>query len=113
MGNGSLYTKDYYELVNAHLNPGGVHSQWIPTYSLSTKNLKEILRAFWEVFPETYIWYVNSTINPYIVITGKKGSGISFESIEQGLKIPAVADDVKHIAAPDSYFILDYFLIGA
>ncbi|HSP07688.1 MAG TPA: fused MFS/spermidine synthase, partial [Acidobacteriota bacterium] len=67
-GNGSLYTRDYYELVNAHLNPGGVHSQWIPTYSLSTKNLKEILRAFWEVFPETYVWYVNSTINPYIVI---------------------------------------------
>lgn len=111
-GNGSLYTKDYYELVNAHLNPGGVHSQWIPTYSLSTKNLKEILRAFWEVFPETYIWYVNSTINPYIVITGKKGSGISFESIDQGLRIPAVADDVKRIAAPDSYFILDYFLMG-
>lgn len=111
-GNGSLYTKDYYELVNAHLAPGGVHSQWLPTYSLTTNNLKEILRAFWEVFPETYVWYVNSTINPYIIITGRKGGGISSDSIDAAFGISAVRSDLAAIGVPDSYFILDYFLFG-
>lgn len=111
-GNGSLYTKDYYELVNAHLAAGGVHSQWLPTYSLSTKNLREILRAFWEVFPETYVWYVNSTINPYIVITGKKGGGIPVASFEKGFSIPEVKSDLATIGVTDVYTVLDYFLFG-
>lgn len=111
-GNGSLYTKDYYELVNAHLAPGGVHSQWLPTYSLTTKNLKEILRAFWEVFPETYVWYVNSTINPYVIITGKKGGGIPCDSINAAFNNSPVRSDLAAIGVPDGYSILDYFLFG-
>ncbi len=111
-GNGSLYTKDYYELVNAHLNRGGVHSQWIPTYSLSQKNLREILRAFWEVFPETYVWYINSTVNPYIVVTGTKSGGIPFNSLIKTFGDSATATDLKDAGATGPYFILDYFLFG-
>ena len=31
-GAASLYTKEYFELVKAHLNPGGVVTQWVPLY---------------------------------------------------------------------------------
>jgi spermidine synthase len=112
-GNGSLYTKDYYELVYARLNPGGVHSQWIPIYSLSLKNLEEILRAFYDVFPDTYVWYVNATINPYIIVTGiKDGHGISTDHMKRALEIPAVHDDLLLIQAEREPELLDYFLCG-
>jgi spermidine synthase len=113
-GNGSLYTKDYYQLVFDHLNPGGVHSQWIPIYSLSQKNLQEILRAFIDVFPTTYVWYINSTVNPYVIVTGKKANpnSISIEEFHKALEIPAVGDDLKKIAAGNVDLLLDYFLFG-
>lgn len=112
-GNGSLYTKDYYELVYNNLNPGGVHSQWIPLYSLTPKNFKEILKAFYDVFPETYIWYVNSTINPYVIVTGVKGtSRLSFTSVAQAFALPEVREDLKRVGVEDPYFLLDYFLFG-
>src|SRR5262249_55541567 len=113
-GNGSLYTKDYYQLVFDHLNPGGVHSQWIPIYSLSQKNLQEILRAFIDVFPTTYVWYINSTVNPYVIVIGKKASAnsISIADFQSALEIPAVGDDLKKIAAGNVDLLLDYFLFG-
>lgn len=113
-GNGSLYTKDYYQLVNAKLNPGGVHSQWIPIYSLTLKNLKEILRAFVEVFPDTYVWYINSTINPYIIVTGTKAPnhGISPAAIPEAMSIPGVAADLKEIGVTGPCALLDHFLFG-
>lgn len=115
-GNGSLYTKDYYQLVYARLNPGGVHSQWIPFYSLTLKNLKEILKAFLDVFPNTYVWYINSTINPYIIVTGIKSpgdtGGISCKAIQSVYGIPDVAADLKQIGAGEEYSLLDHFLFG-
>jgi len=112
-GNGSLYTKDYYDLVFAKLKPGGVHSQWIPLYSLALKNVEEILRAFLDVFPETYIWYVNSTVNPYIIVTGRKArEGISFASIEGAFLLDSVRKDLEGIGVRNPYFLLDYFLLG-
>jgi spermidine synthase len=112
-GNGSLYTKDYYELVYDRLRSGGVHSQWIPIYSLTEKNLKEILRAFVDVFPETHVWYINSTINPYIIVTGMKDSrGVKMEYLREAMSIPAVKEDLSKIGVYDEYFILDYFLFG-
>ena len=31
-GAAALYTREYFELVRRHLNPGGVVSQWVPLY---------------------------------------------------------------------------------
>lgn len=112
-GNGSLYTKDYYKLVYEKLNPDGVHSQWLPLYSLTSKNFKEILRAFAEVFPETSVWYINSSINPFVIIIGqKKTGGVQLSSMKQALSIPRVRADLKEIGIQDEYALMDYFLFG-
>ena len=64
-GNGSLYTRDYFELCRQRLNPGGVISMWLPMYSLTTRNYLQIVRAFRDVFPNTTIWSVpNRTVPP-------------------------------------------------
>ena len=64
-------------------------------------------------FPETYVWYVNSTINPYIVVTGKNGDGgISFPNFQNGLKYDQIRKDLENVGVQDAYHILDYFLFG-
>ena len=31
-GTATLYSKEYFEVVKQHLNPGGVVTQWVPLY---------------------------------------------------------------------------------
>lgn len=70
-GNSSLYTREYFQLCRDRLNPGGVVSMWLPLYSLRTDSYLAILRAFWEVFPNTVVWYNPNVVNEFTVVTGK------------------------------------------
>jgi len=85
-GNSSLYTKEYFELCRKRLNPGGVVSMWLPLYSLRTDSYLAILRAFWEVFPQTVVWYDVSVRNEFTVVTGRAEPGpvqLRWEALEE------------------------------
>jgi spermidine synthase len=69
-GNSSLYTREYFKLCRDHLRPGGVVSMWLPMYSLSEESYLAIVRAFWEIFPSTCIWYDPVVLNEFTVVTG-------------------------------------------
>jgi len=112
-GNGSLYTYEYYQLLKQRLNPGGVVSQWLPFYSLTPENFKMIIKSFYEVFPNTTIWYPNSTINEYVIVIGKLDDPlIDYPTIENGLRRPEVHTDLQEIETTTPYKILDYFLFA-
>ena len=55
-GAASLYTREYFEHVKAHLNPGGVVTQWVPLYQSSEDVVKSEIATFFEVFPNGTIW---------------------------------------------------------
>ncbi len=74
-GNSTLYTREYFELCRKHLRPGGVVSMWLPLYSLTTGSYLAIVRAFWEVFPSTCIWYDPVVLNEFTVVTGSTAPG--------------------------------------
>lgn len=74
-GNSALYTREYFELCRQHLRPDGIVSMWLPLYSLTTESYLAIVRAFWEVFPNTCIWYDPVVLNEFTVVTGSTGSG--------------------------------------
>ncbi len=74
-GNSTLYTREYFELCRRRLRPGGVVSMWLPLYSLTTESYLAIVRAFWEVFPQTCIWYDPVVLNEFTVVTGSLGPG--------------------------------------
>ena len=74
-GNSTLYTREYFELCRDHLRPGGVVSMWLPLYSLTEESYLAIVRAFWEVFPSTCIWYDPMVLNEFTVVTGSLQPG--------------------------------------
>lgn len=69
-GNGFLYTKDYFLLLKEKLKENGVVSMWLPLYSLTLKNYKEILKAFSEVFQYIYIWWFPEPMNAFTIAVG-------------------------------------------
>jgi len=86
-GAASLYTKEYFEQVRAHLNPGGVVTQWVPLYQSTEEVIKSEVATFMEAFPSGTVWsnqYANG--GGYDVIMLAK---------EQPLKIDAAALDAR------------------
>jgi spermidine synthase len=55
-GAATLYTKEYFELVKQHLNPGGVVTQWVPLYESFPEVVKSEVATFFNVFPDGSIW---------------------------------------------------------
>jgi spermidine synthase len=55
-GTSTLYSKEYYELVKKHLNPGGVVTQWVPLYESDLETVKSELATFFQVFPQGTVW---------------------------------------------------------
>jgi spermidine synthase len=55
-GAATLYTKEYFELVKEHLNPGGVVTQWVPLYESNTDVVKSEVATFVNAFPNATVW---------------------------------------------------------
>jgi spermidine synthase len=55
-GSATLYSKEYFELCKAHLNPGGVITQWVPLYETTREVVKSEFATFFDVFPHGTIW---------------------------------------------------------
>ena len=72
-GAASLYTKEYFEAVKRHLNPGGVVTQWVPLYESTTDAVKSEIATFLDVFPSGTIWANNVNGGGYdLVLLGQE-----------------------------------------
>ncbi|HEV2448240.1 MAG TPA: fused MFS/spermidine synthase [Candidatus Sulfopaludibacter sp.] len=55
-GTAALYTKEYFEAVKRHLNPGGMFTLYVPLYESDTRTVKSELATFFEAFPQGTVW---------------------------------------------------------
>ena len=99
-GSATLYSKEYFELVKAHLNPGGIVTQWVPLYETDLATVKSEIATFFDVFPDGTIWANENGGGGYdIVLAGQLGkSGIDVDSMEQRLASPAYAPVAKSLS---------------
>ncbi|HTS49565.1 MAG TPA: fused MFS/spermidine synthase [Bryobacteraceae bacterium] len=55
-GTAALYSKEYFEAVKQHLNPGGMFTLYVPLYETDLATIKSEVATFLEVFPHGTIW---------------------------------------------------------
>jgi len=60
-GTAALYSKEYFESVKQHLNPGGMFSLYVPLYESDVPTVQSELATFFQVFPYGTVWA--NTIN--------------------------------------------------
>ena len=91
-GAATLYTREYFEMVKRHLNPGGVVSQWVPLYESEPDVVKSEIATFFEVFPNGTIWGNTNNGEGYdIVLLGQAGpTTIDPATVERRLRRPVV-----------------------
>jgi spermidine synthase len=76
-GTSVLYSKEYYELVKQHLNPGGKVAQWLPIYDSDPETIRTELATFFAVFPQGTIWSNNLNGDGFdLVLLGQAQPGL-------------------------------------
>jgi spermidine synthase len=108
VGNGSLYTSDYFELCSTRLDEDGILSFWLPTYLLSVEDYKMIVRSLHSVFPHIVIWYMNNTVEGYSVTMGSKSPiKLDLDRVRRALAHESVRADLAQVRMDDPLAIAD------
>ncbi|MDB6094740.1 MAG: spermine/spermidine synthase family protein [Verrucomicrobia bacterium] len=89
----NLYTAEFFSLMNARLKEGGVATFWLPIYQLKVDEVKAILRAFQQAFPNASVW--GGSDHEWVMM-GIKGPGhaVSADEISWWWKNPATRADL-------------------
>jgi spermidine synthase len=98
-GSATLYSKEYFELVKKHLNPGGIVTQWVPLYESDTQVVKSEVATFFDVFPNGSVWGNDNNGTGYdTVLLGQvEPVKIDADAIERRLQNPADAPIAKSL----------------
>ena len=86
-GAAMLYTKEYFETVKAHLNPGGAVTLFVQLYESNTAAVKSEIATFFEVFPGGVVWgNTNNGAGYDLVLLGQvEPTRIDVEAVQQRL----------------------------
>ena len=89
-GAATLYTREYFEICQRRLNPGGVITQWVPLYESNPEVVKSELATFFDVFPSGTIWSNDENGRGYdIVLLGQaKDASINIDQLQDRLDRP-------------------------
>jgi len=92
-GAAMLYTREFFELVKAHLNPGGAVTLFVQLYESNTEAVKSEIATFMEAFPNGVVWGNTQEGRGYdLVLLGQvEPSHIDVDAIQQRLQQPEYA----------------------
>ena len=96
-GSATLYSKEYFELVKQHLNPGGIVTQWVPLYETDLSTVKSELATFFDVFPSGTVWGNDTAGGGYdtVLLGQAEPTKIDVDQLQEKLERP----DQERVAA--------------
>ncbi len=107
-GTSTLYSKEYFEMVKSHLNPGGIAAQWLPIYESDKETVATELATFFAVFPEATVWsnYLNGDGYDLVLLGRADSSPVDVNRMQERLEEPtyaAVARSLADAAFPSAW----------
>jgi len=93
---GSMFTQEFFSILNSRLSENGLVSQWVPLYLLNLDDFYIFYNTFNEVFPYVYMFQLEKVETTQLVFVGsQKPLKINEDNFEiiPGEDIPASAAD--------------------
>src|SRR5580658_194323 len=99
-GTSTLYSREYYEMVKSHLNPGGIAAQWLPIYESDEETVKTELATFFSVFPNATVWsnYLNGDGYDLVLLGSAEAQTIDVDDLERRLAQPGYSGVAASLA---------------
>jgi spermidine synthase len=92
-GAAMLYTREFFDVVKEHLNPGGVVTLFVQLYESNEDAVKSEIATFLDAFPQGIVW--GNTLNGGgydLVLLGQVGgTRINIDAIDAKLRRPEYA----------------------
>ncbi|MEP6914573.1 MAG: fused MFS/spermidine synthase, partial [Acidobacteriota bacterium] len=110
-GAAMLYTKEFFETVKAHLNPGGAVTLFVQLYESNTAAVKSEIATFLEVFPGGVVWgNTNNGAGYDLVLLGQvEPTRIDVEAVQKHLTDPAMSPVAQSLGEVGMYSAVDLF----
>jgi len=104
-----LYTREFFELVKQHLNPGGVVTLWVELYETNAEAVKSEIGTFFEAFPRGMVFANTYNGAGYdLVLLGQvEGTTIDLDEMEARLTRPEYAPVAKSLEQIGLYSAVD------
>jgi spermidine synthase len=95
-GLASLFTRDFFDLVENRLNEGGIFCQWVHSYQMDWQTFALIGRTLAQVFPTSLIASTQpSTIgNDYLLVGFKRKNKLILENAERNLSYVRQSENI-------------------
>ena len=82
------WSREYFELIAEHLNEEGIYAQWVPIYTMSVKDFRNLYKTFSLTFPYTVAfsnvregeWF--TSLPSELILIGSKKS-LNLDNIER------------------------------
>ncbi|MBA4387267.1 MAG: hypothetical protein C0404_04755 [Verrucomicrobia bacterium] len=94
-GIANLYTREFFELARNHLDKGGVHCQWIHSYSMRPDDFAGILHTMAGVFQHVQLWSTWS--GDYLAIGSDTPLIIDLDAMKTAFERPPVKATLDRI----------------
>jgi len=110
-GAAMLYTREFFEDVKAHLNPGGVVTLFVQLYESNTDAVKSEIGTFFEAFPNGMVFGNTANGVGYdLVLFGQvEPTTIDLDMVDARLKSPAYAEVAQSLRDIGFYSAVDLF----
>jgi spermidine synthase len=110
-GAAMLYTREFFEAVKQHLNPGGVVTLFVQLYESNTAAVKSEIGTFFEAFPNGVVWGNTNNGQGYdLVLLGQvEPIRINVDEIQARLRRPEYATVAKSLQEIGFYTAVDLF----
>ena len=106
----NLYSADYYELCKSRLTENGIVCQWVPLLLLDEPDLRLVVKAFLEVFPDATLW--EGSKDDYLLIGAKNGLKVDYENLSERMKEPALREKLRSIGINNPEGLLATYMHG-
>lgn len=107
-GTAALYSKEYFQAVKDHLNPGGYFTLYVPLYESDERTVQGELATFFAVFPNATVWANTRDGQGYdMVFMGQaEPLKINIDEVQARLDradYAPVVDSLREVGFPDAY----------
>jgi predicted membrane-bound spermidine synthase len=94
-GISSLFTEEFFAVVDRRLAPDGVLVQWIHTYAMSTDLVRLVMRTLQRRFPEVTVWQGGD--GDLLLLASRQKGLASPAALAARLSLPDVRDDLSRL----------------
>jgi spermidine synthase len=110
-GAAMLYTREFFELVKAHLNPGGVVTLFVQLYESNAEAVKSEIGTFFEAFPNGMIFANTYNGQGYdLVLLGQvEPTRIDLDAMDERLQRPEYQPVAHSLSQINMYTAADLF----